>query len=250
MMRRAVADFVGFCRGNSTAFLPSSVVKSSEIMTVRALFHLLFILLLAACGRAKLAPTVGYRYLDLAVDETFDQLGGWRSYDGGETLYMNVETGVYRMVLTERQYVWTQADSHFRDVVIEAAAAQISDEDKGAFGIACRLDAANRGRGYFFLISGDGHYSIRWSDGRALNSIVTAQPSDSIQRGQAVNRIRAVCIDDYLALWINGQFAAEAHDSRAAQGMIGLAGVMNAAGRLEIEFDDLKAWPAAFDNRG
>lgn len=220
-------------------------------MTVRVLFHLLFILLLAACGWAKTArlPTVGYRYLDLAVDETFDQLGGWRSYDGGETLYMGVEAGVYRMVLTERQYVWTQADSHFQNVVIEAAAAQISDEDRGAFGIACRLDAANRGRGYFFLISGDGHYSIRWSDGRALNSIVTAQPADSIQRGQAVNRIRAVCIDDYLALWINGQFAAEARDSRAAQGMIGLAGVMNAPGRLEIEFDDIKVWQAALDSR-
>lgn len=225
-----------------------------EVIAVRILFYLIFILPAAACLNTRNAkpdrlPTAGYRYLDLAVDETFDHIGDWRGYDDGDALSMNVEDGAYRMDLTGSQYVWTQTSASYRDVIIEATAAQISDYDYNAFGIACRLDPANSGRGYFFLISGDGHYSIRWSDGRSLDSIVSAAPSGWIHAGKAANRIRAVCIDDYLALWINGQFAAEARDRRAAQGVVGLAGLMNYEGRrLAVEFDDLKIWHAAFDD--
>ena len=209
---------------------------------------LMLILLCAACLPGRL-PTVGYRYLDLALDETFDDIGDWRSYDDGDALYMNAEAGVYRLALAKRQYVWTQTSTPYQDAVIEATARQISDDDGGAWGIACRLDAANSGRGYFFLISGDGYVSIRWSSGRSLDAIVQAAPSDTIHKGKAVNQIRAVCIGDYLALWVNGQFVAEARDRRAAQGMVGLASVMNDAGRLEVEFDGIKVWQAAFDDR-
>lgn len=221
---------------------------------MRILFYLIFILLTAACLNTRSArpdrrPTADYRYLDLAVDETFDHIGDWRSYHDGDALSMNVENGAYRMNLTGSQYVWTQTSASYRDVIIEANIAQISDYDYNAFGIACRLDPANSGRGYFFLISGDGHYSIRWSDSRSLDSIVSAAPSEQIHSGKAANRIRAVCIDDYLALWINDQFIAEARDHRAVQGMVGLAGLMNYEDqRLEVEFDSLKIWRAAFDD--
>ena len=227
-----------------------------KVIAVRILFYAVFILLASACLHIRnpkpgRLPTSGYRYLDLAVHETFDHIGDWRSYSDGDALSMNVAEGVYRINLTGSQYVWTQASTQYRNVIIEAVVTQVSDYDYNGFGIACRLDPANSGRGYFFLISGDGHYSIRWSSGRSLDAIVSAAPSDLIRTGKAANRIRAVCIDDYLALWINGQFAAEARDRRAAQGMAGLAGLMNSQGRrLKVEFDDLKIWNAAFDDQG
>lgn len=228
---------------------------ASEVIAMRILLYAIFILPACAClpvyenMKPSRLPSVGYRYLDLAVHETFDRLGDWRSYSDGDALSMNVAEGVYRMDFIGSQYVWTQASPSYQNVIIEVTAAQMSDYDYNAFGIACRLDPANNGRGYFFLISGDGHYSIRWSSGRSLDAIVSAAPSNLIQRGQAVNRIRAVCIDDYLGLWINGQFIAEARDRRAAQGAVGLAGLMNYQGRrLKVEFDDLKIWHAAFDN--
>lgn len=228
---------------------------ASEVIPMRILLYAILILPACAClplhenMKPGSLPSIGYRYLDLAVYETFDQLGDWRSYADGDALSMNVAEGVYRMDFIGSQYVWTQAPASYRNVIIEATAAQMSDYDYNAFGVACRLDPANSGRGYFFLISGDGHYSIRWSSGRSLEAIVSAAPSDLIQRGQAINRIRAVCIDDYLALWINGQFAAEARDRRAAQGAVGLAGLMNYQGRrLKVEFDDLKIWRAAFND--
>ncbi len=224
-----------------------------EVIGVRILLYAVLILLASAClnirehAKPGGLPSLGYRYLDLAAHETFDQLGDWRSYQDGDSLYMNAEAGVYRMDLRGRQYVWTQTTRPYRDVIIEATVKQISAYNDNAFGIACHLDLANSGRGYFFLISGDGYYSIRWSSGRSLEGIVRAAPSDRIRRGKAANRIRAICIDDYLALWVNDQFVAEARDRRAAQGTVGLAGVMNAEGRrLAVEFDDLKIWQAAF----
>ena len=62
--------------------------------------------------------------------------------------------------------------------------------------------------------------------------------------------MRVVCVDDYLALWVNGEFVADARDRRAAQGEVGLVGVMNCAGkRLTVDFDDLRLWRAALDDR-
>ena len=197
------------------------------------------------------APELGYRYLELLVDDTFESGGDWRSYSGGAELYLGAKDGIYRIDFSGRRYVWTQVERQYSDLVLEAEAKQISDYDHNAFGLACRLDPANSGRGYYFLISGDGYASIRWSNGRSLEPIVAAAPSSHIRRGRDSNRIRAVCIEDYLALWVNGNFVAEARDRRASEGAVGLVGVMNFQGRrLTVDFDDLKVWRAALGDRG
>lgn len=211
-------------------------------------------LVTAACGyiadsshRSK-SPSVGYRYLELVYDETFDNSGDWRSFDGRPDLYMNAENGVYRMVLNSRRYVWAQSPTSYQDAVIEVDARQLADFDHNAYGIACRLEPGNSGRGYYFLIGDDGYYTIRWSNGRSLEDIVPARPSNAIKRDQAINRIRAICIDDYLALWINDRFVAEARDQRATYGAVGLAAVMNYQGeQLDVSFDDLRIWRAVIE---
>lgn len=219
---------------------------------LRALIACLAAILLAACGAfpRQARPLVGYRYQDLLLDEPFDSGTAWRSYDGGADLWLGAAEGAYRIDLLGKRYVWTQHDQLASDVVIEAETQQLSAYDHNAYGLACRLDPANSGRGYFFLISGDGYASIRWSDGRALTAIVPAFPSQSIRQGAARNRIRVICIGDYLALWLNDEFVAEARDRRTAAGHIGLAGVMNYAGqRLSVQFDNLRVWHAVMDER-
>ncbi len=216
-------------------------------------FPLLLILVLAAaCSdlvSSRPMPSQGYRYLDLALDESFDAQGAWRGYQGaGFTL--GVQAGRFLIDIQDRQYVWTQNDLPLDDLVLEADLRQTSSHDHNAFGLACRLDSANSGRGYFFLISGDGYASIRWSNGRSLEAIAPAQPSAHINRGMARNRLRAVCIDDYLALWVNDQFVLEARDQRASSGSVGLAGVVNYQGKnLTLTIDDLKVWRAALAGR-
>lgn len=195
------------------------------------------------------APSLGYRYLELLLEDDFADGGAWRSYSADD-LFLGVEDGAFKIDFVGRKYVWAQGESLLADVVLEVDLRQESDYDHNAFGLACRLDPANSGRGYYFLISGDGFASIRWSDGRSLQPIVAAKPSAHIKRGQAANRVRAVCIGDYLALWVNDAFVAEARDGRASRGAVGLAGVMNYAGRrLAVSFDAVKVWRAAPDNR-
>lgn len=213
--------------------------------------------LLAACTdipdliMQKPAPELGFRFGELIVEDGFDSGDQWRQYQKDGELFIGLRAGAFRIDFRDRRYVWSQRDGNFADVVIEADARQVSDYDHNAYGLACRLDPGNSGRGYFFLISGDGYVSIRWSNGRSLVPIVSAAPSAVLRRSQASNRLRVVCVDDYLALWVNGEFVADARDKRAARGAVGLAGVMNyASQRLTVDFADLKVWLAATDRRG
>lgn len=217
------------------------------------LIAVLALSLLAACSSIqeltarKPAPALGFRYLELIVEDQFESGDPWRQYEADD-LFLGLRAGFYRIDFGGRRYVWTQRDGDYANVVIEAEAAQASGYHHNAYGLACRLDPGNRGRGYFFLISGDGYASIRWSNGTSLSPIVSAAPSAWIRRGQAANRLRVVCIDDYLALWVNGEFVADARDSRVSRGAVGLVGVMNYEGkRLTIDFGDLRIWRAALD---
>lgn len=222
---------------------------------MRYIVLLLTILLVSACSNVveniapEKLPAVGYRYLDQIADETFDSIGQWRTYDGGDDLYMSVGDGVYTIDLSVKQAVWTQAPIQHEDVIVEATTQQQSDYNYNAYGVACRLAPDNSGRGYYFLISGDGHYSIRWNNGRTLDDIIAMTPSNKIKQGKAKNQIRAVCIDNYLALWINDEFVAEAYDKRASQGYVGLAGFMGYDNQnLTVDFDNLKAWNTEFSD--
>ncbi|MCY3865499.1 MAG: hypothetical protein OXG68_08660 [Chloroflexi bacterium] len=223
---------------------------------MRGLLMLLVVALLAACTSMqellarRQPPELGFRYGELLYEDGFETGAEWRAYETSADLYLGVRAGAFRIEFSGRQYVWSQRAGQHRNVVIEADSRQVSEFDHNAYGLACRLDPANSGRGYFFLISGDGHASIRWSNGRSLEPIVAAAPSAHIRQGQTGNRLRVLCIDDYLALWVNGRFVADARDGRSGQGEVGLVGVMNYAGaRLAVEFDDISVWRAALDLR-
>lgn len=219
---------------------------------MRILFALFIFVSASACAdlaSARRSPSQGFRYLELAIQDNFDSRGAWRSYQGDE-IFLGVRHGAFQIDMLGRQYVWSQHDALFSDTVLEADIIQASTFAGNAFGLACRLDPANSGRGYYFLISGDGYASIRWSNGRALEAIVPALPASHIKPGGVRNRLRAVCIDDYLALWVNGEFVADARDQRASSGAAGMAAVMNYAGKgLTLSFDDLRLWRAALDDR-
>ncbi len=99
-------------------------------------------------------------------------------------------------------------------------------------------EAAN-GDGYLFLIQGTGSFSIMRSRGRDLTPLVNWTASSAIKPGLESNELRAVCIGDYLAFYINGTFVGDATDSTFASGQVAL--LASAATRLGavIEFDDL-----------
>ncbi len=124
----------------------------------------------------------------------------------------------------------------------EAATAEATEEfDEGAVSERPAdgfVEIAN-GNGYLFLIQGNGSFAIMRAQGRDLRPLVNWSQTDKINQGQAVNQLRAVCVDDYLAFYINGEFVADATDDTFSAGQVGL--LASAATRLGVlvEFDDL-----------
>ncbi len=105
--------------------------------------------------------------------------------------------------------------------------------------------AYSQGDGYVFLIQGSGSFAIMRARGRELTPLVNWTASDAINRGAAQNRIRAICVGNYLALYVNDQFLGDATDDTYGAGQVGLAA--SAANRLgtRIAFDNLTIFAPA-----
>jgi len=112
----------------------------------------------------------------------------------------------------------------------EAAAA----EDAGM-----TLLNTNNGDGYLFVIEGSGRFAIMRARGRSVTPLVNWTSSSVIQVGAAENRIRAVCMGDYLALYVNGTFVGDATDDTYTIGQVGLVGAAASRLGLQVDFDNL-----------
>ena len=112
----------------------------------------------------------------------------------------------------------------------ESADAESADEDQ---------ENLPNGDGYMFLIRGDGNYAIMRARGRNLTPLVDWTASDLINQGPGRNELRAVCMGDYFALFINGEFVGDATDTTYETGQVGLAASAYNRLGVRIEFDDL-----------
>lgn len=180
----------------------------------------------------------------LLSEDRFDAPGGWDVYNL-EGAFLQVVDGNYHIVAGLSQYVFGLNRQQHEDVVLEAEAYYLSEYPKGIYGILCR---ANAGRGYYFVISADGNFSIRRGAGGGVEALIAWQPTGAIYTGKRQNLLKAVCVDDYLALYINGQFVAETTDTRYHRGYAGLTAALPAraeAGDVaEVVFDNVRVWEA------
>lgn len=100
------------------------------------------------------------------------------------------------------------------------------------------------GDGYVFLVQGSGSYAIMRARGRALTPLVDWTVSEHISAGPGRNTLRAICVGDYLAFYVNGQFLADTIDTTYDRGQVGLAaGAANRLG-VRVEFDNLTVYAA------
>lgn len=204
---------------------------------------LLMILVLVACG----GPSQEYEAGEVLLTESFDEAAAWETYVEGEVAFQVVD-GAYRVQTGDDGYIWGLNEAEHDDVVIEVTASQLSSFENNAYGVMCRSDTSNNGDGYYFLISGDGYYSISKGQGEDVNELVEWDTSSAINQGQASNTIRAVCIDDYLALYVNGEFVADVEDSDYSSGYAGFAATAFEGGDTDITFDNLTITAASLPN--
>jgi len=204
---------------------------------------LLLTLLLMACG----GPSQKYEMGEVLLTESFNEAAAWETYVQDDVDFQ-VDDGAYRTQTGRGGYVWGLNDTEHSDVVIEVTATQLSSFENNAYGVMCRSDTSNNGDGYYFLISGDGYYAISKGEGEDVNEIVEWTTSSAINQGQASNTIRAVCIDSYLALYVNDKFVVDTEDSDYSSGYAGFAAAAFDSGNVDIAFDNLTITAASLSN--
>ncbi|HEX6387434.1 MAG TPA: hypothetical protein VF177_22430 [Anaerolineae bacterium] len=204
---------------------------------------ILFVLVLAGCSNE---PSGQYTLGDVSLTEGFTQVDAWEQYADPDTgTDLQVADGAYRMQTGDNGYIWGLNEQEHNDIVIEVTASPASSHLNNAYGVMCRADTSNNGDGYYFLISGDGFYSIARGEGDDITPLVEWQESSAINEGQASNELRAICVGDYLALYINDKFLAETRDSAYGSGYAGFAAAAFAEGSIDVSFDDLTVWEAS-----
>jgi hypothetical protein len=227
---------------------PNTVWKKNEKkMSIWKIVALLLIsVALAGCGAKASVPI---NEGDLLLQETFDDIDAstFPSYGLGEEIIFGVSEGKYAAIVSGSGYVWTLNNVTHNDVVIEVTTDKVSNSPTDTYGVICRAHSSNNGMGYYFLINGNGYFGIRKGDGERIYVLIPWTQSNAIRTGQNTNTLRAVCVGNYLAFYINGQFVAETTDSQFVEGLTGFA-VATESDRIAITYDDLTIHAASIAN--
>lgn len=174
----------------------------------------------------------------LFQDDFSDPSSGWDQVneDEGSTDYVN---GVYRIYVNEANYdIWANPSLNFTDTVIEVEATKVGGPEDNDFGVICRYQ--NLDNFYFFIISSDGYYGIAKvvNGEQELIGMDNMEYSDAINQGSESNLLRADCVGNQLALYVNGEKVVDANDLQYSSGDVGLiAGTFDDAG-TEVDFDN------------
>lgn len=174
----------------------------------------------------------------LFQDDFSDPASGWNrvSTDTGETEY---DDGVYRIYVNEPNTdIWSHPGRRYEDAIIEVDAFKVGGERDNRFGLICRAKGTDSF--YTFIISSDGYFGIGKVKNEKYELIDedALLPSEVIEKGSAINRIRAECVGERLTLYVNGIKIAEYLDPEFTSGDVGLiAGTYNDPG-TDIRFDN------------
>jgi hypothetical protein len=178
---------------------------------------------------------------DILYQDDFTNVpSGWGTWDSDGAV-VTYEQGGLRILVNQADYdFWSVAGHRFQDAVIGVDVHRIAGPADNDYGVICRYqDAKNF---YMFLVSSDGYYGIGKikNDEHSLIGIEQLQYTDRIKPEQKDYRLRADCIGDTLALYIDGAKLLEVHDSDFASGDVGvLAGAYTTPG-VDILFDNFE----------
>jgi hypothetical protein len=204
----------------------------------------LVLLLFTGC---QTAPRAQYALGTLLYQDDFSQPYHWDAFQQ-DNIQIGVKDGAYEIRSDVRNFVRGFNDQMDNNVVIEVNARQFSTENNNAFGVICRGSLGDAAAGYYFLIGGDGTYSIRRGRGDQIEALVAWSRTGAVHTGTDKNVIRVVCVDNYLALYVNGDLVADAYDSSFQKGFTGFAAAVTQGGTIDVTFDNLKIWSATLQS--
>ncbi|QYK51633.1 MAG: hypothetical protein KF701_03855 [Anaerolineales bacterium] len=192
-------------------------------------------------GAATQGPAVTQSPV-LFQDDFSSSSSGWdrTNYDDGSVTDY-VDGGYHILVNADYASVWANPGISVADVSVETDAVIRGGVEDNEFGVICRyVDESNF---YAGSISSDGFYAIVKIENGEFGYVGAEgmQPSDLINLGDQVNRVRLDCVGSRLTLYVNGSELVSASDSTFASGDVGLyAGSFSTPG-IDILFDNFVA---------
>ncbi len=205
---------------------------------IRGLLAIILAALLVAGCAAQ--PTQHFALGDELQRVDFSQSYMWQQYvNPAQNVDFEIKDGMYEAKAWDGGFMWAIQPPLRTDSVIDVETTQLSDYRNNAYGVMCRAAPTGNSNGYFFLISGDGNYTVRRGAVGSVDPLIPFTYSSAIRQDKGINRLRAVCIGDYLALYVNDQFVAETHDDYFKTGYTGLTVAVVKGGDADIAFDDL-----------
>ncbi len=201
----------------------------------------LVLLLLVVAGCRHTPDERPYRTGNRLLDVNFDHGYDWENYANAQTgVWMGIDNGAYRIALTKPGYTFGFNTQMHDNVSIETQTSQLSGDNNNAYGVMCRAEPSGNGLGYFFFISGDGYWSIRKGTADGAKPLVEFTTTNAIHQGRSLNTIRVLCIQDYLALYVNDIFVGATYDSAYQRGFAGLVAAVPNKGTVEVTYDYVK----------
>ncbi len=200
-------------------------------------------------------PDLSSGFLNVApqrhlLSEPFDSVDAWFTYSDERTDF-TIEDGLYSARMRESGFTWATNGTEVVNSIIEVDVTQVqTNTDANGIGLMCRVN--NDGDGYFFWFGDDGFYNISVRQ-QATEEVFTALVDSeevsllSIDSGVAY-RFTVVCVDNYLAMYVDGNLVAEAFDSTFSLGVTGLAISLSGDDpsiEQQVIYDNLNVWSAS-----
>ena len=173
----------------------------------------------------------------LFQDDFLRNSSGWNRMQANEGI-MDYDAGGFRILVNALQTnFWTSPSRNFTDVRIEVDEGKLAGPDENRIGLVCRFNGSDY---YFFIVSSDGYYGMGiFSGGKAtLLGQAEMQPSENINKGLAINHLRADCVGSTLTFYVNGFQIAQAQDVTLASGDVGILAGTFATPGVDIVFDN------------
>ena len=176
----------------------------------------------------------------LFQDDFARPISGWDRFMTAEGT-MDYDASGYRMLVNSlNTNFWSTPHKNFADVRMEVDAGKLGGPDENRIGLICRFTGDDY---YFFMITSDGYYGIGiYTGGQAvLLGQSEMQASGNINKGLAVNHLRADCAGDTLTFYVNGFQVVSAQDARLKSGDVGLLAGTFAQPGVDVIFDNFVA---------
>jgi hypothetical protein len=126
------------------------------------------------------------------------------------------------------------------EFTLQVDAQQVSGGDDNEYGLICGYQDDDNY--YELAISGDGYVGFFAKEGGRWEQISPFSPTETVNQGSAVNRLRLEVAEGTFSLYVNDELTLRESDQRFGGGQIGFGCGSFTEAVLHCSFDNLRVW--------